>query len=172
MATAQKEAMVAELEEKFKDASALYLANFEGMDMAKTTELRKSFAEHNVEYKVVKNTLAKIALNNVGISDLDEFFAGTTAIALASDDPTKPAKVISEFNKENESQALALKACLFEGRLFGPDKVDQLAKLPSREDLIAKFAATLNAPMTKFVQTIAAPLQNTLGVLTALKDKK
>ena len=172
MPTPQKEAVVAELTEKFKGASALYLASFEGMDMATTTGLRKKFVSEGVEYTVVKNTLAKLALKNAGIEGLDEFFKGTTAVALATDDPTKPAKVISDFNKENEDQTLDLKACLFEGKLFGPDKVDQLAKLPSREDLLSKLAATLQAPMTNFVRTLVAPMQNMQGVLNSLKDKK
>lgn len=172
MPTPIKETVVAELTEKFKEASALYLADFNGMTMANTTELRKKFVELNVEYRVVKNTLAKIALKNAGIDGLDEYFKGTTAVALASEDPTKPAKVISDYNKENKDNTLDLKACLFEGKLFGADKVDQLATLPSREDLLAKLARTLQAPMTNVVRTLSAPMQGIAGVLNSLKDKK
>lgn len=172
MPTVKKAEIVDELTEKFKNASALYLADFKGMDMEITTELRKKFSSHNIEYKVVKNTLSKIALKNAGIEGLDEHFKGVTAIAIAVDDPAKPAKVISAFNKDSEGDGLKLKACLFEGVLYGPDRVDQLADLPSREELIATFAMMLNAPMTKLAMTLRAPAQKLAATLKGLEQSK
>jgi large subunit ribosomal protein L10 len=172
MPTPKKEEVVQELTEKFKNATALYLADFKGMDMATTTKLRKKFNGEEIEYKVVKNTLSKLALKNAGIEGLDDHFKGVTAIAMTTTDPTKPARVISDFNKAAEGDGLKLKACLFEGVIYGPDRVDALANLPTREELIATFALTLKAPMTKFVSTIASPLQKTLAALNAIKDKK
>ena len=172
MSTPKKEAVVQELTDKFKNASALYLADFKGMDMETTTSLRKKFSSEDIEYKVVKNTLSKIALKNAGIEGLDNHFKGVTAIAMTNADPTKPARVISDFNKEADGDGLKLKACLFEGVLYGPDKVDDLAKLPTREELITTFALTLKAPMTKLVSTLSSPLQKTLAALEAVKAQK
>jgi large subunit ribosomal protein L10 len=173
MSTPQKEAVVAELTEKFKNASALYLTNFQGMDSFQTMKLRKEFANAKIEYKVVKNTLATIALKNAGIKGLDKHFKGVTGVVIAAGDPTNAARVISKFNKETDKdKELKLKACLFEGTVIGPDRVDDLAKLPSRKELLSTFLSVLQAPMTKLVRTLAAPLQNTQNVLSNLKDAK
>lgn len=172
MPTPRKEEVVQELTEKFKNATALYLADFKGMDMAITTDLRKKFSSEDIEYKVVKNTLSKLALKNAGIEGLDDHFKGVTAIAMTTEDPTKPARVISDFNKDADGDGLKLKACLFEGVIYGPDRVDDLAKLPTREELIATFALTLKAPMTKLVSTLSSPMQKTLAAFNAVKEKK
>ncbi|MCB0279669.1 MAG: 50S ribosomal protein L10 [Calditrichaeota bacterium] len=173
MPTLKKEHTVAELTEDFKKATALYLADFSGMDMEITTKLRKSFAKDNVRYKVVKNTLALRALKNAGIEGLDAHLQGVTAIALTETDPTVPARVINDFNKNVATEKpLVLKACLFEGAVFGPDKVSQLADLPSREELLAKLLGTLKAPMSRLVGVLSAPMANTINTLTALKNKK
>lgn len=173
MATAKKEAVVEELTEKFKSSTALYLADFRGMNVATTTALRKKFTAENIEYRVVKNTLSKIALKNAGIEGLDEHFNGVTAIAMTSDDPTKPARVISDYNNDSANKTeLQLKACLFEGVVFGPDKVDAIAKLPTREELITTFALTLKSPMTKLAMLLKAPMQKTALALNAVKEQK
>ena len=173
MATAKKEGVVEELTEKFKNATALYLADFRGMDVETTTALRKKFSAEEIEYKVVKNTLSKIALKNAGIEGLDDHFKGVTAIAMTSADPTKPARVISDYNKgAEENKGLKLKACLFEGVVFGPDKVDALADLPTKEELIVTFALTLKSPMTKLAMLLKSPMQKTALALSAIQEKK
>ena len=173
MPTLRKESTVAELTEKFKEANSLYLADFQGMDMEITTKLRKKFAESNVQYKVIKNTLALLALKNAGIEGLEDYFKGTTAVALGFDDPTIPARVINDFNKDEAGDnPLKLKACLFEGVVFGPEKVSKLADLPSRDELLSKLLATLQGPMTNLARTLSAPMQNTLNALNALKNTK
>ena len=169
MPTPVKEKIVAEYTDKFANASSVLLADFSGMDVATVTELRRQFREHNVEYKVLKNTLVKIALNNNKIHELDDYLKGVNGFAISYDDPTAAARVVSNFEKKDKLQ---LRACLFEGSLFGPDKVDAIAKLPSREQLLATLLSTLKAPMTNVAAVLQANMQKMVGVLDAVKDKK
>ena len=104
---------------------------------------------------------------------MDDHFKGVTAIAMTSADPTKPARVISDYNKgTEENKGLKLKACLFEGVVFGPDKVDALADLPTKEELIVTFALTLKSPMTKLAMLLKSPMQKTALALSAIQEKK
>lgn len=169
MPTPQKEKVVAEYTEKFSRASSVLLADFSGMDVATVTELRSQFRNNNVEYKVLKNTLAKIALNNNDITNLDDYLKGVNGFAISYEDPTAAARVISSFKSKDK---LKLRACLFEGSLFGPDKVDAIAKLPTRSELLATLLSTLQAPMAKLAAVLSASMQNMVGVLEAVKEEK
>ncbi len=157
MATNKKEAVVTELTEKFKNAHSIFLASFEGLDVERTTDLRKNFVKENIEYRVVKNTLAKRALKNAEIEGLDEFFVGTTSVAFSNeDDPVRPGKVIKAFLNDNKEAPFELKACLFEGELYAGKNAQQVLDFASREDLIAKFAGMLISPVQKFAATVLA----------------
>ena len=169
MPTPDKEKIVAEYTEKFANASSVLLADFSGIDVATVTELRRRFREENVEYKVLKNTLVKIALNNNKIHDLDDYLKGVNGFAISYDDPTAAARVISKFEKKDKLQ---LRACLFEGNLFGPDKVEAIAKLPTRDQLLSILVGTLKAPMTNVAAVLSASMRDVVGVLNAVKDKK
>ncbi len=170
MATAKKIEIVSEYTEKFKSAKAVYLTDFKGIDVATDTELRKKFRESDIEYKVLKNRLAKRALNEAGITDLDPYLKGVTAFAIGYDDPVVPAKIIKEFNKPKEK--LGLKVVYFEGKVFDAQAAAALADLPSREVLISQFASAIQAPMVKLAGTLQATMQKMVGVLNSLKDKK
>jgi large subunit ribosomal protein L10 len=169
MPTPEKEQIINEYTEKFSRASSVLLADFSGIDVDSDTKLRRLFRENNVEYKVLKNTLAKIALNNNKINVLDDHLKGVNGFAICYDDPTAAAKVIEKFEHKDK---LTLRACLLEGSLIGPDKVGNLAKLPSRNDLLSTLLATLKAPMGNLAALLGANMQNVVGVLNALKDKK
>ena len=170
MPTPQKEKLVQEMSEKFGKATGIYLADFTGMDVNTTTELRRKFREAKVEYRVVKNTLAKLSFHQAGIEGMDEFLKGVNSYAISYDDPTLPMKVLDK-DKELKSM-LRIKAAYFEGKIVGPDQVEQLAKLPSRQELIGQFASMLQAPMTKLVSTLNGALVQLVGVLKALEEQK
>lgn len=170
MPTAQKIAIVEEYTEKFKRAKSVYVAEYEGMDVATVNDARSKFREKNIEYKVLKNRLARRSLNNAGITDLDPFLNGTNTFLVGYDDPVVPAKILQDFNKKDE--ILKLKAVLFEGKVFTAEEAKKISNLPSREVLMSQLLGMLQAPVTKFAQTLNAPMQNFLGVLNALKDKK
>lgn len=170
MPTAEKNAIIEEYTQKFKDAKCVYVAEYEGIDVAAVTEVRKKFREQNVEYKVLKNRLARISLNNAGIKDLDEHLTGANTFIIGYDDPVVPAKILEDFNKKDE--ILKLKTVLFEGKVLLSEEAKNISKLPSREALIGKLLGMLQSPMTKFAATLNAPMQNLVGVLNGLKDKK
>jgi large subunit ribosomal protein L10 len=170
MLNSEKHAVVETYTEKFKEAKCVYIAEYEGITVEKVTEVRNKFREQNIEYKVIKNRLAKRALNNAGISDLNDFLTGANTYVIGYDDPVAPAKIFDEFNKKVE--ILKLKAVLFEGKVLSADEAKDISKLPSRDALLGKLVGMLQSPMTKFAATIKAPMQNFVGVLNALKDTK
>jgi len=94
------------------------------------------------------------------------------AIAFASDDPVVPAKILKDFIRDNKLDVLKLTGCIFEGQMFDREKVASIADLPTRDELIAKFARTLNAPMTNMANVLQASMRNVLNILKALEDKK
>ena len=170
MPTAEKIAVIEKYTEKFKEAKCIYIADYEGIDVETVTEVRKKFREQNIEYKVLKNRLARIALDNAGISELGEQLTGANTYIIGYDDPVVAAKIIEEFNKKEE--VLRLKTVLFEGKVLGAEEAKGIAKLPSREVLLGQFVGMLNSPMTKFAGTLQASMQKMVGVLNSLKDKK
>jgi large subunit ribosomal protein L10 len=169
MPTIEKQQIIEEYTEKFSRASSVLLADFSGVDVATDTELRRKFREQQVEYKVLKNTLARIALHNNKIEHLDDYLKGVNGFAISYDDPTAAARVVSDFK---DKEKLKLRACYFEGSLFGPDRVEEIAKLPSREQLLGTLVGTLKAPMGKVVALLQANMRNVVGVLSAVRDKK
>jgi len=170
MPTAEKIAVIEEYTQKFKDAKCVYVAEYKGIDVETVTEVRKKFREQNIEYKVLKNRLARISLNNAGIKELGENLTGANTFIIGYDDPVAPAKILEDFNKKDE--ILKLKTVLFEGKVLLSEEAKKISKLPSREALLGKLVGMLQSPMTKFAATLNAPMQNLVGVLNGLKDKK
>ena len=170
MPTTKKIAIVDEYTQKFKDAKCVYVAEYEGINVAAVTEVRKKFRDQKIEYKVLKNRLARISLNNAGISGLDEYLTGANTFIIGYDDPVVPAKILEEFNKKNE--ILKLKTVFFEGKVLPAEEAKKISKLPSREALLGQFVGMLSSPMTKLAATLSAPMQKFVGVLDALKSKK
>lgn len=171
MPTPQKEAVIQEMSEKFSNASSIFVADFSGVDVNTITELRRGFREAKVEYRVMKNTLARMSLKNAGIDGLNEFLVGVNSYAISYDDPTLPIKVVEKFNKDKKTE-IPIKVAYFEGQLVVPEKVADLAKLPSKDELLGQLVGMLQSPMSKFVGTLNASMQNMVGVLKALEEKK
>ena len=161
---------VKELSGSFKKAKAIYFTEYHGLNVEQITKLRSMFFKENIEYKVAKNTLIKIALKDSEISDLNNILSGSTAVAVAYDEPVSPAKIIKEFNKDFDLPHV--KGILFEGQYFEGEHYEKFADLPSKEELVAKFAIMLNSPMSKLLSTINAPMQNLVGLLDSLKQTK
>ncbi len=166
--------IVKEIEQKFKDSSALYFTKYSGMNVAQATKLRRSFTENSVEYKITKNTLTKIAALNAGYeeSEIDKFLDGQIAIAYSNDDPTAPARVIKKFIKETEDENLQVVGLIFEGEFFEADKYKQLADLPSKEELLTKLVLSLNSPMTKLASSFNSVMSKMVTVLESVKSQK
>jgi large subunit ribosomal protein L10 len=170
MPTQAKKEIVTELQQKIENSSGVYFANYKGLNVAKVTELRRNFRSDGVSYKVYKNNLTKIAAKNAGFKGLDDILVGQIGVAFSDSDPTAPARVIKKFIEDKNS--LEVVGILFEGEMFDASKYEQLASLPSKEELLAKLVGGLSSPMTKLVGTLSGSMSKLVGTLNSLKDNK
>jgi len=170
MATPQKEKIVQEMSDKFGRASSIFLVDFTGMDVNTINVLRRNFRESDVEYRVIKNTLAKISFEKAGIDGMDPFLTGVNAYAISYDDPTLPIKVLEKRKEFKEK--LKLKAALFEGQIIDSSRVETLAKIPSRGELLGQLVGMLNSPMSKLLYALNGVMYNLVNVLKTLEEKK
>lgn len=168
MATAAKDAAIADLTEKFQSSGAAVLTEYRGLSVAQLSELRRNIREH-ATYAVVKNTLTARAAAAAGVTAFDGQLQGPTAIAFVSGDPVETAKSLRDFAKANPN--LVIKAGVLEGNPLTAAEVTKLADLESRETLLAKLAGAMNASLSQAVYLFAAPLSQTARVVDALRTK-
>jgi large subunit ribosomal protein L10 len=164
----EKEQLVTELTDKIKGASAVYYTDFTGLNVKRMTELRRRLRRAGVEYVVIKNTLALRAVNESGLAG--SRLRGPTGIVVGKD-AVAAAKVLSDFAKENE-QKPEVKGGLLDGRAIQAAQVQQLASLPSREQLLAELGAGLMSPMAAFAGAMNGLLYMFAGALDALKTQR
>ena len=167
-----KIAVVNEMKEKLQSAQGAVLVGFTGLSVADVTKLRRKFREGNVEYKVIKNTLTRIAANEVGYEGLSEFLEGPTALAYSTEDAVAPAKILKEFIKETRTEALTVKVGICDGQVIDAAGVEALANLPSREELLAKLVGSMQAPISGLVNVLQGNIRNMVYVLDAVRAKK
>lgn len=165
-----KEQLIAELAEKLAKTKAAFLADYRGLTVEQVNTLRGELRKTGAEYRVVKNTLLRLASRDTGVACLDQYLAGPTAIAIAPGDPVASAKVLSEFAKTNVK--FELKGGALDGKVLSVDDIKALADLPSREVLLARLLGSLNAPASNFVGVLAAVPRSLVQVLAAIQDKK
>lgn len=168
---AERTADIEFLEKEFQEATGIFLADNDKINVEKVTKLRSDLRKNGIQFIVVKNTLAKIAATRVGKTDLVPHFKGPTAVAVTRKEGTTPAKVIKDFQKDNKN-LLALKIAYVDGSIFKGDDAIKLADLPSREVLLSQLLGCLQAPMGKFAGVLNGFLAKFVGTLNALKDKK
>jgi large subunit ribosomal protein L10 len=166
----QKAEQVELIAEKLKRAKVAVLTDYRGLTVSQLQELRGKLRGADVEYRVVKNTLARRAAEAAGVPALQSELKGPVAIAFGYDDLGAPAKLINEFVRTTRLK-LEVVGGLVEGRVFSPDQVKQLADLPSRETLIAQLLGTLQSPVAQLVGIMQTPVQQLIGVLDAYKSK-
>ena len=172
MTRAHKAQQIEALSDRFGRAKAAFIVDFKGLNVEQVTNLRKSLTPLNAEMKVVRNTLAKLALKNHPEAEqaITEQFVGTNAIVFAYDDVSASAKALSEFSKDLES--FELKSGVMEGERLDSEKIKYLSTLPSKEVLRAQLLGTLMAPATSFARVLNAVPSGFLNVLNAYKDTK
>ncbi len=166
----KKEDLVYALKEKFSRARMVVLTNFQGLNVAKMSELRRQLREVEGEYKVAKNTLILRATEETPAKVLEKYFRGPNGLAFAYDDVVSVAKVLSNFAKENE--VFEIKGGLLEENELTKEQIIELAKLPSREVLLAKLLGCLQAVPGGFVRVLNGILLNFIWVLKAIEEKK
>ena len=156
----EKQAIVAALSERIKNASSGLLVDYRGITVAEDTALRAELRKEGVEYSVVKNTLTRKALDSLGMNELDSHLEGTTSLATAENDPIAPFRIINDYSKKLGDR-FNVKAAFLEGQVLSMADIESLSTLTSKNDLYGKLAGSLNA--------IIAGLAVSLGEVLAQK---
>jgi len=167
---AEKEKVVEELTEKFKRSVSVIMTDYRGLNVAEITELRRKLRNSGVDYQVVKNTLARLAAEKVGIEGLEKYLGGPTALAFGYEDPVIPAKELAAFAREHDD--LEIKAGIVDGRVIGRDMVKELASLPTREELLAKLLSAMQAPLVGMLNVLLGPMRGFVHVVDGLRKEK
>lgn len=166
----EKVQVVTELSEKLSTTKSVVFADYRGLNVKEVTELRKKLRDAGVEYKVVKNTLARLAAQKAEVEGVNLYLTGPTAIALGLTDPVAPAKILSEFAKTHKN--LEIKGGVLQGKVIDLDGVKSLANLPSREVLLAQLLAGMQAPVTGFVSVLSGTMRKLVYALDAVRRTK
>ena len=166
----EKVQAVAEIKKYFEDSSAAFLTEFRGVGVEHQQELRRSLREAGSRYKVLKLTLTRRALHDLGHEGLDEWLKGPTAIAFAVDDPVPTAKALVEFSKQHEG--LVIKAGLLKDRVIEPERVAQVAMIEGRDVLLAKIAGAVKGPLSKSAFLLGSFTRDSASVFSQLLEKK
>lgn len=161
---------VEEIKEKIGKAQSVVLVDYRGLNVEQLTELRSQYRNANVDYKVYKNTMMRIAFKDLGLEDFNEFLKGPSAVAFGYDDPVGVAKITAEFAKTNTK--LEIKAGIVDGKVIDVDGVNSLASLPSREVLVAQALGGLNAPIQGFANVLQGTIRGLAIVLNAIAEEK
>jgi large subunit ribosomal protein L10 len=165
----QKQAMVSEVSAKLVGAQAVIVAEYRGLDVEKVTQLRSKARKSGVFLRVLKNTLARRAVQGTPFEKLSEQMVGPLMYGI-SQDPVAGAKVLSEFAKDNE--LFVIKAGAMPGSMMSAKDIKALAQLPSREELLATLLGTMQAPVTKLVRTMNEVPGKFVRTLAALRDQR
>jgi large subunit ribosomal protein L10 len=158
------------LSREFQKAKNLFVAGFQGLTVAQDSELRRSVRATGSKYKVVKNTLAKKASKDTSVEPLKDKFVGTSAVIYNETDPVALAKALTAYAKNNP--LFVFKAGIVEGRVVNLSDLDQIASLPSKEELISKLMFLLNAPAQRIAAAISAVPRNLAVVLSQAGEQK
>ncbi|AFH48615.1 Ribosomal protein L10 [Ignavibacterium album JCM 16511] len=166
----EKSEIIAEAKELIEKSTAVYVADYSGVNVADISELRNQFRKEGVTYKVFKNTLFKRALAETGkYSKLADNLEGMSGFAFAFDNPVAPAKIIKKYFDNNKK--FSLKACYIETEFYSGNQLDQLATLPTKADLIAGILSSINAPASGIVGSINAVFRDLLSVIDQISKK-
>lgn len=147
-----KQPVVEEIAGKVKDAKAAVLVDYRGLTVEQDTQLRKQLREAGIVYKVYKNTMMKRAFEGTDFAQLDPHLDGPSAIALATDDVTAPARILAKFAEK--AKALEMKGGVVEGTYYDAAGLAELAKVPSREELLSRLLGSMQSPIANFARVI------------------
>ncbi|MBI5648736.1 MAG: 50S ribosomal protein L10 [Ignavibacteriae bacterium] len=168
----QKADIIKDATERLSRANGLYLVNFSGMTVFQANNLRREFFKLEADYIVIKNTLLKRALQEIGgYDDVYPYLVQQTGLVVSYNDPVAPARILEKFNKDN-AQKPAVKVCVIEKQVFDGSRLSEIAALPSRNDLIAGIMGALNAPAQGIVGAINAVMSDIVYAIDAIEKKK
>lgn len=164
----QKQEIIEELTDKLKRQKSLIFTDFRGLKVGEMQDLRNKLRDSDIEYKVAKKTLIKLAIDKAKkVVDTNQF-ESSVALAFGYKDPITPAKVISAFTKEHKN--LQILGGLMEDKFLTIEEVKELAKIPSRDELLVKLTCSLKSPISGFVNVLQGNIRNLVGILVAIKN--
>ena len=172
MANSVKVEMVEELRGMFSRAKSAVVANYQGIDAEGITALRVHMRNRSVDFRVVKNTLARRAVKDTSLEVLSEDFKGPISILVGFEDAVAPAKALADFAKSNATKSPEVICGVVEGKKVSPGEVQTLAELPSREELISQMLSVFQGPTTNFAGVFSSLLRKLVGTLDAVREKK
>jgi large subunit ribosomal protein L10 len=171
MKRTEKERIVAEVVGIVGRARGMFFTDFSGLTVEQATELRREFRKSGIDYKVVKNTLIQTALESVtGYDRVFDKLVGPTGVAFAFDDPVGPAKIIQKFAEKHKK--LSLKVCVLEKEVYDGSKLGELAKLPTRKEIMASILGSVESPMAGVPNVLLAVLRDLVTVIDEIEKKK
>lgn len=165
-----KKAIVDEVAAVAKGAISAVTADYRGLTVAEMTELRTNARQASVYLRVVRNTLARRAVDGTDFDCLRESLIGPSILAFSNEEPAAPARLFHDFMKKNEH--VQVKAIAINGKLLAANQLETVAKLPTRDEALATLMATMKAPISKFVRTLAEPHAKLVRTIAAVKDSK
>ena len=172
MANSVKVEMVEELHDMFSRAKSAVVANYQGIDAEGITALRVHMRNRSVDFRVVKNTLARRAVKDTSLEVLGEDFKGPISILFGFEDAVAPAKALADFAKSGATKSPEVICGVVEGKKVSPGEVQALAELPSREELISQMLSVFQGPTTNFAGVFSSLLRKLVGTLDAVREKK
>lgn len=158
----EKQAIVAALVERIQSAKAGVLVDYRGINVAQDTQLRRDLRDAGIEYTVIKNTLTHIALDQIGMTGMDDVLTGTTSFATSTTDPIVPIRLLSEFGNKMGDK-FNVKAAFVEGKLLSEAEIEEMAKLSNIDALYAKVLGTMIAPITSLAVVLGQILEQKGG---------
>ncbi len=171
MTRAEKEAFVAEFQERLERSEAIFLTDFTGLNVQAMTSLRSQLKKSGGEYLVVKNRLVRRALAETELPDISRFLEGPTGVVFGDDDVVAAARTVTDFAKENEDRPV-FKVGVLETTLLDAAQIDRVANLPSRDELLSQVAGVLSAPMSALAGAMSGKLQEMAGLVDALRGER
>ena len=172
MTKAQKAAAVETITEKLQATPTIYLTNYSGLTVAQANELRNMFRKAGVEFKVIKNTLLRLAMERIGgYDEIYEHLKGPTAVAF-TEEPAAPARVLQQFLKSNKLEIPELKGAYVDGAVFHADALEVLAALKSKDELLSDIIGLLLSPMTNVIGALQAQGGNIVGALKTIAERE
>ena len=166
-----KKKILQDLIAKLKESKGVVLTDYQGMNVFQISKLRNELKEKRVEFKIFKNTLMEKASEELNVEDLTKDLIGCTAMAFCSDDGIAPARLLKEYFKNNKID-LKIKSGLIDGRVFSPEKIMEIASLPSKDVLIAQMINGVKSPLYSLVFILQEPLRGLIYTLEAVKKQK
>jgi large subunit ribosomal protein L10 len=166
----EKQKITEDLHERFSKSAIVVVTDYMGLDVSAMNDLRRKLREEDIEFQVAKNTHLMRAAKDTAVALIQDYFKGPSAVALSYEDPVAPAKILTQFAKDN--QKLEIKGGVLKDKVLDADAIKALAKLPSREVMLGQLLSVLNEVPSSFVRTMAAIPRSLLNVLTAIRDQK